>query len=47
MEWMLAGPGRGGNEAFLGIGLIGWIIIIAIVALVLYFLSRRRGGTRL
>jgi hypothetical protein len=47
MDLMLAGVGRGGNEAFLGIGVIGWIVIILIVAAVVYFVSRRgrtRGG---
>jgi hypothetical protein len=38
---LLAQPGQRGNEAFLGIGLIGWIIIIAIVVAVVYFLRRR------
>jgi hypothetical protein len=38
---LLAQPGERGNEAFLGIGIIGWIIIIAIVLAVLYFVRRR------
>jgi hypothetical protein len=38
---LLAQPGEKGNEAFLGIGVIGWIIIIAIVIAVFYFLRRR------
>jgi hypothetical protein len=47
MYWLLAAPGEKGNEAFLGIGVIGWIVIIAIVAALLFFFSRRRRGTRL
>jgi hypothetical protein len=41
----LAQPGQRGNEAFLGIGVIGWVIIVVLVALALYFFmrSRRRG----
>jgi len=41
----LAQSGQGGNEAFLGIGIIGWVIIVVLVALALYFFmrSRRRG----
>jgi hypothetical protein len=41
----LAQPGQKGNEAFLGIGVIGWVIIVVLVALALYFFmrSRRRG----
>ena len=31
------------NEAFLGIGVLGWILIIIVVLAVGYFLSRRRG----
>jgi hypothetical protein len=31
------------NDAFLGIGIIGWIIIIVVVLAVLYFFSRGRG----
>ncbi len=38
---LLAQPGEKGNEAFLGIGVIGWIIIIAIVVAVWYFMRRR------
>jgi LPXTG-motif cell wall-anchored protein len=38
---LLAQAGEKGNEAFLGIGVIGWIIIIAIVVAVFYFLRRR------
>ena len=39
---VLAQVGERGNESFLGIGLIGWIIIIAIALLVVYFVRRRR-----
>lgn len=41
----LAQPGDKGNEAFLGIGIIGWVIIVVLVALAIYLLmrSRRRG----
>jgi hypothetical protein len=39
---LLAQPGEKGNEAFLGIGVIGWIIIILIVVAVFYFLRRGR-----
>jgi hypothetical protein len=35
------------NDAFLGIGVIGWIVIIAIVLAILYFVSRGRGRRRL
>ena len=42
MDLFFAAPGRAGNEAFLGIGLIGWIVIIAIVVAVAYFVSRGR-----
>ncbi len=31
------------NDAFLGIGIVGWIIIIVVVLAVLYFVSRGRG----
>jgi ABC-type uncharacterized transport system permease subunit len=31
------------NDAFLGIGIIGWIIIIAVVLVIAYFVSRGRG----
>jgi hypothetical protein len=41
----LAQPGERGNEAFLGIGIIGWVIIVVLVALALYlFMRRRRRG---
>ena len=43
MDLMWAAVGDKGNEAFLGIGVIGWIIIIALVAAVLWFMSRRKG----
>jgi hypothetical protein len=41
----LAQPGQRGNEAFLGIGIIGWVIIVVLAAFALYFFmrSRRRG----
>jgi hypothetical protein len=41
----LAQSGKEGNEAFLGIGIIGWVIIVVLVAVALYFFmrSRRRG----
>jgi uncharacterized membrane protein len=41
----LAQPGEKGNEAFLGIGIIGWVIIVVLVALAIYLFmrSRRRG----
>lgn len=41
----LAQSGQRGNEAFLGIGIIGWVSIVVLVALALYFFmrSRRRG----
>jgi hypothetical protein len=45
MDMLMAGVGRSGNEAFLGIGVIGWILIILVVAAVVYFVSRR-GRTR-
>jgi predicted ABC-type sugar transport system permease subunit len=38
---LLLAQAEEGNEAFLGIGVIGWIIIIAIVVAVWYFLRRR------
>lgn len=38
----LAAVGEKGNEAFLGIGVIGWIIIIAIVVAAIWFLRGRR-----
>jgi hypothetical protein len=40
---LLAAPGEKGNEAFLGIGVIGWIIIIAIVLVAAYLFTRSRG----
>jgi hypothetical protein len=41
----LAQPGERGNEAFLGISIIGWVIIVVLVALALYlFMRRRRRG---
>jgi hypothetical protein len=43
----LLAQGREGNEAFLGIGVLGWIVIIAIVLAVAYFASRGRGRRRL
>jgi hypothetical protein len=39
----LLAQGRDDNNAFLGIGVIGWIIIIAIVLAIAYFVSRGRG----
>lgn len=41
----LAQSGKEGNEAFLSIGIIGWVIIVVLVAVALYFFmrSRRRG----
>jgi hypothetical protein len=39
----LLAQGREGNNAFLGIGIIGWIIIIAVVLVIAYFVSRGRG----
>jgi hypothetical protein len=48
MDLILAGVGQKGNEAFLGIGVIGWILIIAVVVGVFFFVSRsRRTGRRL
>jgi uncharacterized membrane protein len=41
MLFLLAAPGEKGNEAFLGIGVIGWIIIIAIVVAAIWFMRRR------
>jgi site-specific recombinase len=38
----LAQSGKGGNEACLGIGVIGWVIIVVLVALALYFFMRSR-----
>jgi hypothetical protein len=43
----LLAQGKEGNEAFLGIGVIGWIVIIAIVLAIAYFFSRGRGRRRL
>jgi hypothetical protein len=40
---LLAAPGEKGNEAFLGIGVIGWIIIIVIVLVAAYLFTRSRG----
>jgi hypothetical protein len=31
------------NDAFLGIGIVGWIIIIVVILAALYFFSRGRG----
>jgi hypothetical protein len=39
---LLAQAGEKGNEAFLGLGVVAWIIIIAVVLAVAYFVSRRR-----
>jgi len=41
----LAQSGQRGNEGLLGIGIIGWVIIVVLVTLALYFFmrSRRRG----
>ena len=39
----LLAQGRDGNDSFLGIGVVAWIIIIAIVLVVAYFFSRGRG----
>jgi hypothetical protein len=48
MEMLWAGVGEKGNEAFLGIGLLGWILIIVAVAAAFWFFSRRgRTGRRL
>jgi hypothetical protein len=38
---LLAQPGEKGNEAFLGLGVIAWIVIILIVLAVVFFLRRR------
>jgi hypothetical protein len=38
----LAAVGEKGNEAFLGIGVIGWIIIIVLVAAAIWFVRGRR-----
>jgi hypothetical protein len=43
----LLAQAKEGNEAFLGIGVLGWIIIIAIVVVVAYLLYRGRGRRRL
>jgi hypothetical protein len=42
----LLAQGGEDNDAFLGIGVIGWIVIIAVVLVILYFL-RGRGRRRL
>jgi hypothetical protein len=39
---LLAQAGEKGNEAFLGLGVVAWIIIIAIVLVVAYLVSRGR-----
>jgi hypothetical protein len=39
----LAAPGQAGNEAFLGIGVLGWIVIVLLVVAAVYFLRGRRG----
>jgi hypothetical protein len=39
----LLAQGREDNEAFLGIGVLGWIIIIAVVLVVAYLFYRGRG----
>jgi hypothetical protein len=39
---LLSQAGEKGNEAFLGLGVVAWIIIIAVVLAVAYFVSRRR-----
>jgi hypothetical protein len=39
--WAQAGT-QEGNEAFLGIGVVGWIIIIVIAVALVFFLRRRR-----
>jgi hypothetical protein len=38
----LAQPGEKGNDAFLGIGIIGWVIIVVVVALAVYLFMRSR-----
>jgi hypothetical protein len=38
----LAAVGEKGNKAFLGIGVIGWIIIIVLVAAAIWFVRGRR-----
>jgi hypothetical protein len=43
----LLAQGREDNDAFLGIGVIGWIVIIAVVLVIAYFVSRGRGRRRL
>jgi hypothetical protein len=39
----LAAPGSKGNEAFLGIGVIGWVIIVVLLVAVGFFFNRTRG----
>jgi hypothetical protein len=39
----LLAQGKDGNDSFLGIGVVAWIVIIAIVLVVAYFFSRGRG----
>ena len=39
----LLAQGREDNDAFLGIGIIGWIVIIVVVLAIAYFVSRSRG----
>ena len=38
----LLAQGREDNDAFLGIGIIGWIVIIVVVLAIAYFVSRSR-----
>jgi site-specific recombinase len=38
----LAQPGQKGNEAFLGIGVIGWVIIVVLIAVALFLFMRSR-----
>ncbi|MBA3431028.1 MAG: hypothetical protein H0U16_06055 [Actinobacteria bacterium] len=47
MDQLWAAVGEKGNEAFLGIGVIGWVIIVAVVLAALWFFSKRTGGRRL
>jgi hypothetical protein len=46
MVYLLAAPGEKGNEAFLGIGVIGWVIIIALVVAAIWFMRGRRRSPR-
>jgi hypothetical protein len=39
----LAAPGSKGNEAFLGIGVIGWVIIVVLLVALGFFFYRARG----